>query len=165
MQENDGEEIINLLKAIHIGIRKHGLRKIVKSLSCLDIGQVNENNLEALNYIKTIVCKALKVEPYLLYGFDARGNVTTARKICMLLFRKHLSISAAEAAQHFNRSRQIAHNAENELDAMSDKNPQDRGFMQLYNTLDVKISEWMIKTLKQQQDGEQGQQRKQRKQE
>ncbi len=151
--ENSGEEIVNLLKAIHNGIKKHGLKKIVKSLNCLDIGYSNEMNYEALNYITSTVCKTLKVEPYLLYGATARGNVTTARKLCMLLFRKHLSVSAVEAALHFNRSRQIAHIAENELKNMTDKNPQHKSFMEMYNKLDVKISDWMLKNVNQQKYG------------
>ncbi len=156
IDDNDGEEIVNLLKAIHNGIKKHGLKKIVKSLNCLDIGYSDDMNFEALNYITSIVCKSLKVEHYLLYGFAKRGSVATARKLCMLLFRKHLSMSAADAGLHFNRSRQIAHIAENELNNMSEKNVQHKDFLELYDKLDAKISEFMKKNLKKQDDGNEG---------
>lgn len=153
MDENDGAEIENLLKAIHNGIKKHGLKKIIKSLNCLDIGYSNGMNYEAINYITSLVCKPLKVEAYLLHGTASRGNVTTARKICMLLFRKHLGISAVEAALHFNRTRQIAHIAETEFGNMNEKNVQDRKFLELYNKLDGKIAEWMLKNTKTKEDG------------
>ena len=155
MNDNDGEEIINLLKAIHNGIKKHGIKKIVKSLNCLDIGYSDGINYESLNYITSTVCKTLKVEPYLLYGFESRGNVTIARKLCLLLFRKHLSLSAVESALHFNRSRQIAHNAENEFGSMSEKNKQHKIFLEIYKDLDEKISEFMLKIPKNKEDGNQ----------
>ncbi len=151
-EDNDGEEIVNLLKAIHNGIKKHGIKKIVKSLNCLDIGYTSGMNYEAINYITSTVCKELDVETYSLYGFNSRGDVTTARKFCILLFRKHLSISAADAASHFHRSRQIAHLAETEFSNINEKNTQQKKILEQYNKLDEIISEFLSNNFKKQED-------------
>ncbi len=155
---NDGEEIVNLLKAIHGGIKKHGLKKIIKSLNCLDIGYSSDMNYEALHFITMTVTSSLKTEPYLLYGFNSRGDVTIARKLCILLFRKHLFLTAAEAAMHFNRTRQIAHLAELELTQVNIKNKQQKDFIELYNKLDEKVADFMVKNLKKQNNGKQQEQ-------
>lgn len=136
MDEIENKTIIDLLKAIDKGIKKHGIRKIVKTLRQIDTQTNNENYAEIIDFIVTIVCESIDVEKPQLYGFDARGNVTIARKLCILLFRKHLKFNDYDTAAHFNRNRQVTHITEIEFKNIDINNKFEKEYFKMYTYLD-----------------------------
>lgn len=145
MKNDENRQMVDLLKNLYKAIREHGIKKIVKSLRDIDIEFNNEHHSQIIEYIVSSACEMLDVKKDKLFDFKTRGDVTVARKICILLFRKHLNLSDVDASAYFNRSRQVTHNTEMEFAAMDIQNKFDKDFLTLYNALDKMVSEYTSK--------------------
>lgn len=107
-------------------------------------------NFALIDFIEKTVCERLGVPMEELFNFTSRGEITIARKFCILLIRNHIEdISDDEVANHYNRSRQVVHNTEKEFRHLKDgkKNQFHIDFLSIYEELDVTTKNF-IKTLK-----------------
>ena len=98
-----------------------------------------------------MVCAKIGVPKDELFGFSSRGEITIARKLCIILIRKHISnISDAEVGSHYNRSRQDVHNTEKEFKSLvaGKKNKFHIDLLQMYEELDSSVDNFVKKIKK-----------------
>ena len=149
MKLNDEQEFYELIRNISKGVKKHGVRKIIKTLKQLNLNNEDEVNYSIIDFVEKSVCSTIGVPIEELFSFNSRGEITIARKFCILLIRKYIpNISDEELGAHYNRSRQVVHIAEKEFRtaSISNKNKLYKSFISLYADIDKQVSEF-IKTL------------------
>ena len=145
IKPDESRQIIDLIRNLEKGIRRHGIKKIVRALRQVEIEGKGVFHSEIVEYIVAETCSLMGVVREKLYDFKTRGDTTVARKICILLLRKHLDLSDVETAGHFNRSRQITHNTEVEFSKLDAKNKFDKQFLDTYNEVDAKVKIFLEK--------------------
>lgn len=136
-------DIINLIKALSKGIKKHGVQKIIKSLQKIELIHINQNHLDIIDFIETSICERYKILRTTLYNINTRGDITIARELCVLFLRKHLKLSDEEIGSHYNRTRQTLHNAKNKFDKLNAKSKADAKFINVFNEFDTKIQDYI----------------------
>ena len=146
-ENKEHKELYDLIRNLGKGIRKHGLKKVVRALKEINIVSESEKKIAIIDFIEKIVCDRLGVPSVELFNFNSRGEITIARKLCILLIRKYISISDDELANHYNRTRQIVHNAEKEFRLLKQGkiNQFHIDFKAIYDELNNKTKEFVEK--------------------
>lgn len=150
MNLKEEQEFYELIRIISKGLKKHGMKKVINALKKINLDNEEEVNYSITDFIEKSVCINIGVPRAELYGFDTRGEITVARKLCMLLIRKYIpEISDDELGGHYNRSRQVVFNTEKEFRTLKigKANKFHIDLIELYNSLDKEISTY-IKSLK-----------------
>ena len=150
MNVNDEKEFYELLRNLSRGMKKHGVRKIIKALKQINLDSENEVNFAIIDFVEKSVCSKIGVPRDELFNFASRGEITIARKFCILLIRKYAkNISDEELGGHYNRSRQVVFNSEKEFRTLKSgkKNKFHTDFIEIYNDLDDETAVY-VKTLK-----------------
>ena len=150
MDYKDEQELQELMRNISRGIKKHGIKKIIRGLKQINLQTEGDINDEVIDFVEKSVCSKIGVPRETLYSFDLRGEVTIARKICILVIRRNLpKISPDELGSHYNRSRQTIFNAEKEFKSIEDgkQNRLQIDILGILNDVDIKTVDF-IKSLK-----------------
>ena len=142
---DENRQIIEFFKIIYRGIRKHGLRRIVKSLDSIEIEQNNLYFNEIVDYIIEIVTIEFKCKKEDLFNFDKRGNITVARKISVILIKTHLDISDEQLGKYFNRVRQVVYNTLKEFKNLDRESKLDDEFFELHDKLNIEVCNYIEK--------------------
>jgi chromosomal replication initiation ATPase DnaA len=146
MNQRDEKELYDLIKNLSRGIKKHGIRKVIKSLKQINITDETDVNYVLIDHIEHSVCTKIGVPRDELYGFASRGEITIARKFCILLIRKFSPyISDENLGNHYNRSRQVVHNTEKEFRLLRSgkQNKFEIDFLKIYNELEKEIQDFV----------------------
>lgn len=150
MNKNQDKELYDLIRQLSKGLRKHGVKKVVRALKEINIVSESEKRFALIDFIEKLVCDRLGVPMDELFNFTTRGEITIARKFCILLIRNHIEdMSYDELGNHYNRSRQVVHNTEKEYRLLIEgkKNQFHIDFLSIYSELDIETNNF-IKTLK-----------------
>ena len=150
MNQNQDRELYDLIRQLSKGLRKHGVRKVVRALKEISIVSENEKKFAIIDFIEKLVCDKLGVPMDELFNFVSRGEITIARKFCILLVKNHIEdISNDELGNHYNRTRQVIHNTEKEYRLLKEgkKNKFHIDFLSIYNELDLETKNF-LETLK-----------------
>lgn len=151
MTNNEERELYELIRNLSKGLKKHGVKKVINALKQININNDSEISFSIIEYIENLVCAKIGVPKDELFGFSSRGEITIARKLCIILIRKHISnISDAEVGSHYNRSRQVVHNTEKEFKLLvaGKKNKFHIDLLQMYEDLDLNIDSFVKKIKK-----------------
>jgi len=143
MELKDNKEIVDLIKFLGRGIKKHGLKVIIKTLQKVDLVNANTSHLDIIDFIETSICSKYNVLRAGLYKDNTRGDTTIARKLCVLFLRKHLHMSDEEIGRHYNRTRQTLYQIKSDFNKLDAKNKVDIVFINTYNEFDAKIQEYI----------------------
>lgn len=145
---NENKELYDLIKQISKGVKKHGIKKVISALKEINVLNSNDIKSSTIEYIEKSVCNKIGVPIDELFNFETRGEITIARKLCILLIRKHITdISDDEVANHYNRVRQVVHNIEKEYKSIliGKKNQFHNEYIRLYNELDEDVMNFLNK--------------------
>jgi hypothetical protein len=148
MNPKDEKELYELIRNLSRGIKKHGIRRVIKSLKQINISDDDEVNYILIDTIEDSVCSKIGVPRDELYGFASRGEITIARKFCIILVRKFVAdVSDEMLANHYNRSRQVVHNTEKEFRLLKSgkQNKFHIDFLSIYYQLEKEIEEFIKK--------------------
>lgn len=148
MDKNENRELYDLIRNLGKGIRKHGVKKVVRALKEINIVSESEKKFAIIDFVEKIVCERLGVPSDELFNFTSRGEITIARKLCILLVRNNISnVSDDELASHYNRSRQVVHNTEKEFRLLKQGkvNQFHIDVLTIYDELNVKTKEFVEK--------------------
>ena len=148
MNPKDEKELYELIRNLSRGIKKHGIRRVIKSLKQINISDDDEVNYILIDTIENSVCLKIGVPRDELYGFASRGEITIARKFCIILVRKFVpDVSDEMLANHYNRSRQVVHNTEKEFRLLKSgkQNKFHIDFLSIYYQLEKEIGEFIKK--------------------
>lgn len=148
MTNNEERELYELIRNLSRGLKKHGVKKVINALKKINTTTENEINYSIIEYVENLVCAKLGVPKEELFGFSSRGEITIARKLCILLIRKYVNkISDAEVGLHYNRSRQVIHNVENEFKSLKEgkKNKFQIDFLKLHTELELDVDAFVEK--------------------
>lgn len=151
MNANEERELYELIRNLSKGIKRHGIRKIIKTLKQISLSDENELNNTIIDSIETSVCAKIGVPRDELFGFATRGEITIARKFCILLIRKFIpDVSDELVANHYNRSRQVVHNAEKEFRSLQvgKQNKFHMDYISIYRELESEVQESINKLKK-----------------
>jgi chromosomal replication initiation ATPase DnaA len=143
---NEERELYELIRNLTKGLKRHGVKKVIKALKQINIDNEEEVNFSIIDFIENAVCTKIGVPKDELFGFASRGEITIARKFCILLIRKYISnISDEELGNHFNRSRQVVHNTEKEFKTLKNgkNNKFHIDFLAIYNDLDIQTEKFI----------------------
>lgn len=144
MNAKDEKELYELIRNLSKGIKKHGIRKVIKTLKVISLSDEDEWNRAVIDCIESCVCSKIGVPREELYGFATRGEITIARKLCILLIRKFIPDMSDELlGNHYNRSRQVVHNAEKEFRNILNgrQNNFHQSYINLYSELQSEVEE------------------------
>lgn len=150
MNKNDTKELYDLIRNLSKGLRKHGVKKVIRTLKEINIVDDSDRNFAIIDYVENLVCKTIGVPIEELFNFTTRGEITIARKLCILIIRQNIqNISDDELANHYNRSRQVVHNTEKEFKLLLEgkKNQFHIDFLSIYNQLNEETKKF-VKNLK-----------------
>lgn len=153
MNPQDERELYELIRNLSRGIKKHGIRKVIKSLKKINFIADEQDNINytLIDTIESSVCNKIGVPRDELYGFASRGEITIARKFCILLIRKFIpNISDETVANQYNRSRQVVHNTEKEFRLLKSgkMNKFHIDFISIYSELEIEIQQFIISSKK-----------------
>jgi hypothetical protein len=146
MNPKEEKELYELIRNLSKGIKRHGIRKIIKALKQISISDEDEFNNSIIDAIEVSVCAKIGVPRDELYGFATRGEITIARKICILLIRKFIpDIGDELVGNHYNRSRQVVHNTEKEFRSLhvGKQNKFHEEYINLHNELQAELYLYM----------------------
>lgn len=140
------DDFYELLRSMSRGIKKHGITKVIRALKQINLDNENEYNFAVIEFVEKSVCSKIGVPRDELFGFATRGEITIARKFCILLVRSVLDISDDELGGHYNRSRQVIHNTEREFRLLTTgkKNKFHVDFLDIYNELEKEIQAFVV---------------------
>lgn len=143
-------ELYELIRNLTKGLRKHGVKKVISVLKEINIVSENDKSFALIDFIENAVCEKLGVPMEELFNSTLRGEITIARKLCIVLIRDNIkNISNENLANHYNRSRQVVHTAEKEFELMKIEKNKNIQFhddlLDIYNELDIEIKKF-IKT-------------------
>lgn len=155
MNPQDEKELYDLIRNLSRGIKKHGIRKVIKSLKQINISDETDVNYVLIDHIEQLVCSKIGVPRDELYGFESRGEITIARKFCIILIRKFSPyISDEVLANQYNRSRQVVHNTEKEFRLLKSgkQNKFQIDFLKIYTELENEIDNFLTDFWKKKRD-------------
>lgn len=145
-KNNESKELYDLIRNLSKGVRKHGIKKVIRAIKEINIVSESEKNYAVIDYVEKLVCKRLGVPIEEIFAFTSRGEIAIARKLCILLIRKNIEgISDDELGNHYNRSRQVIYNTEKEFKLLLDgkKNQFHIDFLSIFNDLDKETKEYI----------------------
>jgi len=143
---NEEKELYELIRNLTKGLKRHGIRKVTKALKQINLDNEDEVNFSIIDFIENAVCTKLGVPKDEIFGFKSRGEITIARKFCILLVRRFISnISDEELGNHYNRSRQVVHTTEKELRLLKSgkKNKFHIDFISIYDDLEIQTEKFI----------------------
>lgn len=146
MSSNEQKELYELISNLSKGVRRHGLKKVIRAIKQINIEDDSDIKFAVIEFIENAVCNKLGVPKDEIFAFNSRGEITIARKLCILLIRKHISdIGDEELGSHFNRSRQVIHNTEKEFRLLKNgkQNKFHIDFLAIYNDLDIETENFI----------------------
>lgn len=143
MNLKENFEMANFITLLGRGIKKHGIKKIIKALKDFDLTEENINYYTIIDFVEESICMKLNVVRDELYNKKVRGDITIARKLSILLLIKHLNMSDEEIGNHYKRNRQTIYNTKKEFDALDRNNKIDANFINIYNEFDTKIQDFI----------------------
>ena len=132
MPSKENQELEQFLVIVQKGVRKHGIRKIVRVIRTLDLDSNSLYIDDILEYVIKVVCEEFCIEKDEIYS-KKRGIVTIARKIIIVVIHKHLKISDAELGMRLDRDRTLVYKTRKEVDDYDRENPLDAPFFQRYD--------------------------------
>lgn len=141
------KEIAQFLVIVSKNVRKHGYKKVVKHIQSIDYQENSIHYDEIIAYIFKIVCEEFCITKDNLINKNMRGVVTVARKIAMVISKKHLGVSDDNLAFQFKRVRQSVFAAYKEFESLDRENKFDKRYFEKYDTLNDKVVKF-IKELK-----------------
>jgi hypothetical protein len=144
--KNDDKELYELISNLSKGVRRHGLKKVIRAIKQINITDKDDYKFSIIEFIEDSVCTKIGVPKDEIFAFNSRGEITIARKLCILLIRKYIeNISDEELGNHFNRSRQVIHNTEKEFRQLQigKHNKFHIDFLAIYNDLDVQADNFI----------------------
>lgn len=145
-KNNESKELYDLIRNLSKGVRKHGIKKVIRAIKEINIVSESEKNYAVIDYVEKLVCKRLGVPIEEIFAFTSRGEIAIARKLCILLIRKNIEgVSDDELGNHYNRSRQVIYNTEKEFKLLLDgkKNQFHIDFLSIFNDLDKETKEYI----------------------
>lgn len=143
----------DILKVFAESINRFGAEEIMDNLR---IGKKFEKvALLIRNYIIDHTCETLWVERESVIGRKERGLTTTARKIAVVLIKKHIEISPTEIGQIFDgRSRVIIHKILSEYKTLSRANKIDtENFFKFYDPIQKDVISYINKLIIENKNG------------
>jgi hypothetical protein len=137
--------VIDFFRVIERGVRHHGVEKITSVLKNLDIqSYLQVNNLDVIvKYVCECVAKDYKKDKVKEGDFflkKKRGEITSARKMAIILIKESTNISDTKLARYFGRSRQIIFYTLQEFKDLNPTNKHDVLFLNRYDKLSRKIA-------------------------
>ena len=150
MDINDSRELYELIRNLSRGLKKHGVKKVIRALKSINIDNEDELIFSVIDFIEKSVCASIGVPRDELFSFTTRGEITIARKFCVILISKFVStISDEEIGSHYNRSRQVVFNTKKEFRLLKNakQNKFHLDFLAIYNVLDKEV-ESFVKNVK-----------------
>jgi len=137
--------VIDFFRIIERGVRHHGLEKITSVLQNLDVqSYLQVNNLDVIvKYICECVAKDYKkdkVKEGDFFNKKKRGEITSARKMAIILIKEFTNISDTKLARYFGRSRQIIFYTVQEFKDLNPNNKHDVLFLNRYDKLSRRIA-------------------------
>jgi chromosomal replication initiation ATPase DnaA len=146
--ENEVHELESFIIILQKGVNKHGHKTLIRQIQAIDIQKNNMFFYEIFHHIINLTCLEYGIEPLDLYEKRKRGDVTIARKVAILVAKKHLKISDEQLSIQFDRSRQVVYNVFKEFIEMKENLIEDEKiFLKKYSNVDKKVNEY-IKELK-----------------
>ncbi len=145
--------ILDFFRIVERSVHNHSVEKVVTTLRKLDIQSALENkNHEILvEYIIEAVLQEFasdEVKRKQLFEKTERGEVTVARKLCMILMKEFTKMSNAKIGMYFGgRSRQIVFNVAKEYEEKDHMHRSDLSFLNRYTRLSKKVEYFMHTTL------------------
>lgn len=139
------KEVVELLRVMQKGLSKYGIRKVTEKLKEIDIENSYENYKDVRDYIVDNVCLLMKVDREHLINKTKRGTVTTARKIAVVVIKKHFDISDENLAQYFKgRRRQVIYKIMKEFEQLDRENKVDqKNFFRYFDIVDNLTKEYI----------------------
>jgi len=140
--------VIEFIRVIERGVHFHGVEKITSVLKNLDIqNYLQVNNLDVtVKYICECVArdyKKDKVKEEDFFNKKKRGEITSARKMAIILIKEFTNISDTKLAMYFGRSRQIIFYALQEFKDLNASNKHDILFLNRYDKLSSNIASFI----------------------
>lgn len=148
MSTEQEKDIEKFLVVVHKGIRKHGIKKILKSIQAIDFEENSAYHQDILDYIFKVVTEEFCITKEDLLRREKRGVVTIARKIAIIIASENLAISDDNLAFQFQRVRQIVYNAKQEFKNLDRNDKLDKRFFERYDSINEKVVKY-IEGLKQ----------------
>ena len=145
--KNEVHEIESFFIVLQKGVNKHGHKMLVRQIQAIDIQKNNMFFYEIFHHIINMTCLEYNIEPLDLYEKRKRGDVTIARKVAILVAKKHLKISDEQLSIQFDRSRQVVYNIFKEFMDMKNISKDEKIFLEKFSNVDKKIVDY-IKQLK-----------------
>lgn len=139
MYNNDTRELTNFLTIVQKGIRKHGIKKIVKIIQSIDLQENNMFYNEIFSFIIESVAHEFNITIDDLIEAKKRGDVTIARKIAIVLAKEHIDISDEILAKEFNRVRQVVYHILIEFNNYDREDKFCKEFFEKYDKINEKV--------------------------
>ena len=141
-------EFVNIFKNLYTVFKKHGIQKFSTLIKKFDY--IESKNEITKEFILSCVCDKLDINRNDLYDDIRKGNVSTGRKICVLLFNNHLKMTEKEISLHFNRNRQLVTNSKSQFSKLNPKSKADKEIIAYYNLIESDV----LKFMKSQEDAD-----------
>lgn len=87
------KEVVDILKCLSDGITKHGVGKTLSYLKLMNIDYDDTDKKNLIDYIITKVCLHYRVSVEDLLFTKKRGDVTTAKKMCVCLLCNYVEMA------------------------------------------------------------------------
>lgn len=143
MSTEQDKDIEKFLVVVHKGIRKHGIKKILRSIQAIDFAENSAYHQEILDYIFKVVTEDFCITKDDLLRRDKRGVVTIARKIAIIIASENLAISDDNLAFQFQRVRQVIYNAKQEFKNLDRNDKFDKRFFERYDSINEKVVKYI----------------------
>jgi len=139
------KDIQDFFILIQKGIKKHGIKKIARTIRVIDLRKNNMFYHEIFSFIEQSVADEFNIKVKDLHEKDKRGNVTIARNIAIIVAKNHLDISDEELALEFNRTRQVVYRFRLDFIKMEREKKGDKLFLEKYDIINKKVVEYINK--------------------
>jgi chromosomal replication initiation ATPase DnaA len=140
MYNNEARELTNFLTIVQKGIRKHGIKKIVRIIQAIDLQESNMFYNEIFSYILRLVSDEYNFTADEILQPKTRGDITIARNMAIILIKKHLNISDELLAKEFDRVRVVVYKVCAEFKEYDRNDKFYKEFFEVYDRLDEKIA-------------------------
>lgn len=148
-QLNEGKELTNIVQTIYRGTKKFGFSAIKKKIKQLYIDDnYSERENEIIGIIEDLSCREYRISRQELREKKSYGEATNARKICFVLFKKHLKFNRTKIAKHFKRHPQYVDTVFREIKNLNVDIRPDRELLQDYNKIDKLVDNYINNVVK-----------------
>jgi chromosomal replication initiation ATPase DnaA len=126
----------DFFREVYKGITKFGALNVLRKLQQLEVETYSEKEKELMDFIILKVINSYQITRIDLMKSPKRGDITDARKMCFVLFKRHLKLSDYQIARYFDRVRQVVHRAMNEYETMSANIAHEKRFLEILAVID-----------------------------